>query len=171
MAEQDSVTLRRIWRKWYRPALEDIFKDFESAGFALTPVDAIDEMFEMFKSVVTRGKSAGGSEPIDNALGKVMFRFDDIAMTREAHHYAVGLFYKYYFPRTVESKGKSRRGAPTLPMEHLDEILTLRRKGLNPAQIGKILGQPTDRMRHRVKIAEKVWREAIERVRKLGRTK
>ena len=165
MNDQDSAALHRIWRKWYRPTLDDLFKESESAGLWLTPSAAIEEMAQCFKSVLDRSDAGGSSQLKDNLLGRATFRFDDVAMTCEAHHYAVDLFYKYYFPRTPASTGKARRGAPPLPREYLDRILQLRRQGLNPAQIASRLGQPTDRMRHQVKIAER--RLAAERIRRL----
>jgi hypothetical protein len=67
-----------------------------------------------------------------------------------------------------EGKAKDRRGAPSLPTEYLDRILQLRRQGLNPAQIADRFGQPKDRVRHQVKIAEKRYRDAVEEARKLG---
>ncbi len=168
MVEQESVALRQIWRKWYKPALDALFKEFESAGIRLTPDAAIEEMEGLFKSVLDRSESASESELKDNALNKMTFRFDDVAMTCEAHHYAVDLFYKYYFPRIPGSTGKARRGGTRLSETYLDEILKLHRQRKNPAQIAHLLGQPTDRVRHQVKIAEQRYREAIERVQQLG---
>jgi KaiC/GvpD/RAD55 family RecA-like ATPase len=168
MVEQDSVVLHGIWCKWYKPTLDELFKEFESAGFWLTPDAAIEEMEKLFNRVLGRTEAAGGANPKNDAMQSTMFRFDHVAMTCEAHHYAVDLFYKYYFPRTPESKGKARRGTTRLPEKYLDRILKLLRRGKNYVQIAQLLGQPKDRMRHQVEIAEARFREVAARVRKLG---
>jgi hypothetical protein len=160
MAEKNSAVLRRIWRKWYKPTLDDLFKEYESIDVLLTPEAAIEKMEELFKWVLDRSESADSSEPTSNPIGRPTFRFDEVAMTREAHHYAVDLFYN--FPRKPGSQGKPRRGAPPLPMEYLDRILQLRRKGIKPFKIAEILGQPKDRMRKQIEIAERTWRQALE---------
>jgi hypothetical protein len=168
MVEQDSVTLRKIWRKWYKLALDGLFKEFEAANILLTPDAAIEEMEKLFKGALDHNESVDDPEPTNNPIEKPRLRFDDIAMTREAHHYAVDLFYKYFFPHKPGSQGKPRRGAPPLSTEYLDRILQLRRKGLNYVKIAEVLGQPKDRMRKQVQIAEKRYREAAIRVRELG---
>ena len=168
MAENNSAVLRRIWRQWYKPTLDDLFKEFESLSILLTPDAAIEQMDGLFKWVLDHTESADSSELTNDPIGRPTFRFDDVAMTREAHHYAVDLFYKYYFPREPGSQGKSRRGAPPLSMEYLDRILQLRRKGFNYVKIAEVLGQPKDRMRKQVEIAEKRYCEAVKRVRELG---
>jgi hypothetical protein len=170
MPEKDSTVLRRIWRSLYKPLLEDLFKTYASIRVQLTPDWAMEEMDEVFSDVFRRINAENGPEAKKDpgAQPRPIFRFDESAFTREAHHYAVDLFYRTYFPRrSVE--GKSRRGAPSLPTDYVDRILQLMRRGLGYAEIAKNLGQPKDRMRKQVKAAEKRWSEALGRIEELKR--
>jgi hypothetical protein len=153
LAEKASVILRRVWRKWYKPVLDDLYELYERASFLLKPDQAIEKMEEAFRDALHRVETETVAEASPHARPTQVFRFDDSAFAREAHHYAVDLFYRTYFPRSPE--GKSRKGAPQLPTEYLDRILQLKRLGMNYVEIAKKLGQPKDRMRHQVKIAEK----------------
>jgi hypothetical protein len=158
MVEMDSITLRRKWRELYKPILEDLYKDYAPTNILLTPYAAVEKIYESLKSAFDRIESTASSE----STSKQVFRIDDIALAREAHHYAVDLFYKYYFPRKPGSQGKPRRGAPPLPLEYLDQILQLRRKGLKDFEIADKVGQPKDRVRKQLEIAERTWRQALE---------
>jgi hypothetical protein len=160
MAGKDSATLRQIWRKWYKPTLDDLFREYESIGILLTPCMAIEEMEQLFKAISLRFEEERRSEAKkDPTPGHRYFRFDHIAFRREAHHYAVDLFYKTYYPRS---------GAPQLSIEYLGAVLELRRKGLNDPQIAERLGQSTDTIRKQVRIAEKRYREIVSSIRELG---
>jgi hypothetical protein len=89
----------------------------------------------------------------------ILFRFNYNAYRREAHHYAVDRFYKTYFPR--------KRGGEPLPEHYVDQILRLRREGLNYVVIAGRLGQPKEKMRKQVQAAEKRWRDAVERIERI----
>jgi hypothetical protein len=165
MPEKDSTVLRRIWRKWYKPVLEDLFKECAAIRVQLTPDRAIEEMEVIFGDVFRTVSAGTGKEANKDPDGEpgLIFRFDEPAFTCEAHHYAVDLFYRTYFPRG----GTQRRGAPRLPTEYTDRIVRLKRQGMNYAQIAAMLGQPKDRMRKQVKAAEKRWQEAVCRIEEL----
>jgi hypothetical protein len=151
LAEKDSVILRRAWRKWYKPVLDDLYESYERASLFLKPDQAMEEMEEAFRDMLQRVETETVAEASPHARPTRVFRFDDSAFAREAHHYAVDLFYRTYFPRG----GIQRKGAPALPKDYLQWILQLKREGMNPAEIAKKLGQPKDRMRKQVEIAEK----------------
>jgi hypothetical protein len=145
------IELRRMWRRRYMSVLDSIFEQCASNKILVGPDEAMDWMEGLLKSLVTTGEEAPNEgSPRESPT----FRFDDDAFRREAHHYAVDRFYKTYFPR--------RRGAPPLPSAYLDRILQLRRKGFNYVAIAKELGQPKDRMRKQVSIAERHRREVVD---------
>jgi hypothetical protein len=156
MGEKDSAVLRRTWRKFYKPTLDDLFKEYESIGILLTPCMAIEEMEQLFEDMSLRFEKDRRSETKKNpTAGHRYFRFDHVAFRREAHHYAVDLFYKTYYPRS---------GAPRLSIEYLGTVLELRRKGLNDPQIAERLGQSTDTIRKQIRIAKKRYREIVSSI-------
>ena len=160
MAGKDSATLRQIWRKWYKPTLDDLFKECESLGILLTPYIAIEQMELLLEDVSRHFEEECQSDAKkDPTPSRHYFRFDQVAFRREAHHYAVDLFYKTYYPRS---------GAPQLSIEYLNDVLELKRKGLNDPQIAERLGQSTDTIRKQVQIAEKRYREIVSSIRELG---
>jgi hypothetical protein len=160
MAGKDSATLREIWRKLYKPTLDDLFTECKALGILLTPYAAIEQMELLLEGVSRRFEEEGQSEARkDPTPGRRYFRFDQVAFRREAHHYAVDLFYRTYYPRS---------GAPQLPIEYLNDVLELKRKGLNDPQIAERLGQSTDTIRKQVRIAEKRYREIVSSIRELG---
>jgi hypothetical protein len=99
-------------------------------------------------------------------------RVDIVAARCKIHHHAVDLYYRTYFPRKPGIKGKPRRGAPQLPLEYLHQVLTLSKKGLNPAQIASKLGQSDPKAKGRIVkqivIAEKRYAEIVANIRALG---
>jgi hypothetical protein len=151
---QTAKELRQVWRKRYEFLLDSIFKECASREITLSPDEAMDWMEEFLNKLandVERSKlDETRSDPVS------ILRFDATAYRREAHLYAVTRFYKTYFPR--------KRGAPPLPTAHLDRILQLRFKGMNYVSIAEKLGQPKGTMRKQVAIAERRWRQAMEKI-------
>jgi len=97
MVRQTAVILRRIWRKLYKPTLDNLYRESASRRVLLTPDLALTEMEQVFKSVFQSVEAEGssGSKKVP-APHRIAFR-------REAHHYAVNLFYKTYFSRKHEA--------------------------------------------------------------------
>ena len=151
---QTAKELREMWRKLYAHVLDSIFEECASNEITVGPDKAMDWMEGCFEKMASDGKQSSLDETISGSASNL--RFDFAAYRRDAHHYAVDRFYKTYFPR--------KRGAPPLPDFYFDPILRLRAKGMNSAAIADKLGQPKDRMRKQVAIAEKRWREAMERI-------
>jgi len=155
---KEGIALRSMWRRLYRNFLDSIFEECASHHIALTPDFAVDFMEELLERIASTGQEAVG--PDKGAPRKPrIFRFDAPAFRREAHHYAVDRYYKTYFPR--------KRGAPPLPLDYLDRILTLRRKGWNDERIARQLGQPRDNIRKQISAAEKRWRDALDGIEKI----
>lgn len=151
---QAARELREMWRKGYRRMLDLIFEECASDGITVWPDEAMDWMEEYLEKLASDGEQSKLGETMSGLASNL--RFDSAAYRREAHHYAVDLFYRTYFPR--------KRGAPPLPTAYLDRILQLRFKGLNYVSIAEKLGQPKDRMKKQVEAAEKRWREAVARI-------
>jgi hypothetical protein len=101
MVEKSFVILRRIWRKLYKPTLGNLFGQSASMSVLLTPDVALKEMEQAFKSVFFSVEEECTFAPKkDPTPGRrLYFQFDRIAFRREAHHYAVDLFYNKYFSR------------------------------------------------------------------------
>ena len=156
---QTAKVLRASWRRHYTHLLDSIFEEFASQKIRVTPdvaMDLMDELTERhFKALLQsrQDRDAHGSGSI--------LRFDYDAYRREAHLYAVTRFYKTYFPR--------KRGAPPLPASYLDRILRLRFKGLNYVAIAEKMGQPKGKMRKQVPVAERLWRQAVDRIEQMKR--
>ena len=151
---QGAKDLREEWRKRYEFLLDSIFEECVSCEIILSPDQAMDWMEEFLKrqaNDVERSKlDETKSDPVS------ILRFDAAAYRREAHLYAVTRFYKTYFPR--------KRGAPPLPTAHLDSILRLRFRGMNYVSIAEKLGLPKGTMRKQVALAERHWRQAMEKI-------
>jgi hypothetical protein len=163
------ISLEGFKTKWidiFQQSLKDIFDAARISGVRLTP----DKAMAMLDDDVAAFEKAGGLEGNAGSASPSLpaLRIDVVAIRRKVHHCAVDLFYNTYFPRKAGTEGKPRRGAPSLSDEYLDQILQLCRKGLNYAQIADRLGEPKDRIRKRIEIAERRYREAVERVRELG---
>jgi hypothetical protein len=170
LVESDSVVLRRIWRKWYKLTLDSLFSEFESKEFLLTPDVAIEKMELAFRRILS--DSGSEAQPDSSSRPGQPFRFDETAFTREAHHYAVDLFYRTYFPREAGGERKSRKGAPQLSIEYLDRVLKLSDEGLEPHEIAERLGQSDpqarDRIRKQILAGRKRYIEIVHNIRKLG---
>jgi hypothetical protein len=151
---QTAKELREIWRRHYTHVLDLIFEECAFYGITIEPDKAMEWMEGCLEKLVGDGKQSNRDETMHAPVSSL--RFDFAAYRRDAHHYAVDQFYKAYVPR--------KRGAPPLPDFYFDPILRLRTKGMNSAAIADKLGQPKDRMRKQVAIAEKRWREAMERI-------
>ena len=63
-------------------------------------------------------------------------RYSHVAIVRRAHHFAVELHYRTYFPQ--------KRGAPKLPQRYVEGLLQLAGKKLSYGQIARRLGLPAD---------------------------
>lgn len=140
----------------YRPLLDAIFEEFGSAGFMIMPDEAMDFLDEVLVGLLNTEAQA---EPRKAAPGVRPPHV--IASMRQAHNYAVDLFYRTYY----EMPGKGR---PPLPLERLDKVLALRRKGLSHAQIAKELRQAKDATRKQVKQVEKLWNEKSGEIQRLA---
>jgi len=151
---QTAKELREMWRKRYTHLLNSIFEECASNGITVGPDEAMDWMEGCLKKLVSDGKQSSLDETMPAPVSSL--RFDFAAYRRDAHHYAVDQFYKTYFPRG--------RGTPPLPDSYFDPILRLRFKGWNYVAIADELGLPKEKMRKQVPIAEKRWREAVERI-------
>jgi hypothetical protein len=148
---KQGTALRQLWRKRYTSMLDMIFQEYESASILINPDEAMELMEKLLPSVV--GKELQPNKPKS-------LRFDVAAYRREAHHYAVGRFYKTFYG--------SRRGAPPLSLEYLDHVLKLQAQGLNHAQIAKRLGQTKDTIRKQLKQAVRLWNERANKIRELS---
>jgi len=133
-----------------------IFKEFDSEGIIIEPDEAMQEMDNLLDKLLFHDSQQANTEGATRP--PVLFRFSSAAYQRDAHHYAVDRYYKTYFPR--------RRGAEPLPDTYLNEILELRRKGLNYVAIAQKWGVPRDRMRKQVEAAEKRLRELGEELKR-----
>jgi hypothetical protein len=160
-------TLKDKWTGIFFDTLEDIFTTARQNRIFLTPDQALTELRDALKGVCSQ---AGFLDAPDSrsALHQPL-RFDVVAFWTKIHHRAVDLYYQTYYPRKAGMEGKPRRGASRLSLEYLDQLLTLRKKGLNPAQIASKLGHSGPKARGRIAkqiaIAEKRYAELVERVR------
>ena len=105
MVRKTAFILRRIWRKLYKPTLDNLYRESASSRVLLTPDLALTEMEQVFKSVFqgVEAEGSSASKKVPTPRLSLYFRFDRIAFRREAHHYAVNLFYKTYFSRKHEA--------------------------------------------------------------------
>jgi len=94
--------LKRIWRDvLYKPILDDFFANAQSIGAFLTPDAAMVALKEDLTALVseTRSESAKAS----TVRPRQQPRMDLFAGLRDAHHYAVELFYK----NVLSAKGRA----------------------------------------------------------------
>jgi hypothetical protein len=147
-----------MWRKRYRFTLDAIFEEYSSVGMMVAPDEAMDLMHDLLRDWVSRDASEASKATSRPAT---LVRFDSDAFSREAHHYAVDLFYKTYFPRG--------RGTPPLPDSYLNGILKLRREGLSHLAIANRLGIRRDTAKYQVAAAEKRWLEKVAQIDQLKR--
>ena len=116
MAGKAFDILRRIWRKLYKPTLDDLFRESASRKVLLKPDVALTEMEHIFKSVFQNVEAEGRSaKKVPAPRVGLYLRSDRIAFRREAHHYAVNLFYKTYFSR---KQGASRAASTIAGSNH-----------------------------------------------------
>lgn len=103
MTRNSSVVLHRTWRKLYKPLLENLFRESASKGVRLTPDVALKETEHVLESVFlsVKGESTSERKKAPTIRPRLYLRFERIAFRREAHHYAVDLFYKTYFSQNM----------------------------------------------------------------------
>jgi hypothetical protein len=121
MLKKGNVVLHQIWRMLYKPVLDHLFRESASKRVRLTPDLAIEQMEKFFESVFLCVKEEGSSATnrVPAPSPRLYFRFGHVTFRREAHHYAIDLFYDTYFPRNHEAPqaasnvvgGGSRRSA------------------------------------------------------------
>jgi hypothetical protein len=146
-SEDDLVpSAREFSKKLTRSLLKGIYEEAASNRRILTPDAAIEKMHELIAQLSggTDGTRESRSFPTELA------RFDVAQWEREAHHYAVDLFYAATRPR---------KGAPPLQSAYLSQLLALRAEGLPPRRIAIRLGlgsshESTDRVRKQLRIAQ-----------------
>jgi len=155
---QTAKELREMWHKRYSQILDMIFEECASDEITVGPDEAMEWMEALMERLVRENRQ---SDPKEDASGPVpVLRFSFEAYRREAHHYAVDRFYKTYYPR--------KRGGEPLSISYLDQILELKRKGMNNGQIATLMKQRRNTVAKQLAIAEKrwpeAWREAVERI-------
>jgi hypothetical protein len=139
-------TAREFSKKLTRSLLKGIYEKAAGDGRIPTPDAAIEKMHELIEQLSgsTDGPRASESFPTELA------RFDFAQLEREAHHYAVDLFYAAVRPR---------KGAPPLHAAYRNQLLALRAEGLSPRKIAIKLGidsshESVDRVRKQLRIAQ-----------------
>ncbi len=145
---RDDIALspRDFLRKTNRFLLNYIFEEAARNGKIPSPDEAIEKMHEWIARFA--GTPTGDFET--GSLPKELRRLDLRRLNREAHHYAVDLFYDAF---------RRRKGAPRLRCEHLDQLLRLKAEGLSPRKIAIKVGEggsaeAKDRIRKRLAIAK-----------------
>ena len=149
--------LRQIWRKLYKPTLDNLYRESASRRVRLTPDVALAEMEQVFQSVFQSVEAEGnsGAKRVPAPRLGLSFQFDRIAFRREAHHYAVNLFYKTYFSRKHESpratsrfvgnnRGRAalRRGRSVLSQPRMIRTVLLEHRGpLHADKIGEAIAK------------------------------
>lgn len=125
------------------------------------PDTAVDNMESVLRSVF---ESALPSQPpIALESSARLRRMDCIALRCDSHHYAVGVFYKTYYPRS---------GSPPLSIAYLDSLLEMEKQGLNDVQIATKCGATTeeqvkkdaDRIRHALDTAHALWDKKVTNI-------
>jgi hypothetical protein len=125
--------------------LEGIYEKAACDGQIPTPDAAIAKMHEQIAQL--SGSSEGKRE--SESFPAELSRFDIGKWEREAHHYAVDLYYAAVRPR---------RGAPPLLPGYLNQLLALHADRLSPSRIAIKLGlgsshQAADRVRKQIQKA------------------
>jgi hypothetical protein len=138
---------KKTWRELYKPILDHLFASARSSGTFLTPDGAMAALKE---DLATEFPSRKGAEPTKGLTVRTYLRprMDLVAGLREAHRYAVDLFYRTYFPR---------KGAPRTADQDLATMLSLREQGKNYRSIALFFGLPypesKDMIRKRIESA------------------
>jgi hypothetical protein len=143
--------------------LDYLFTEAKRDHILLKPDEAIEDMETVISALSKADERETASESILNSFR----RMNTTAMLRDAHHYAVDLFYNTYYPTS---------GAPPLSLDYLDVLLKLKKKGLNNQQIARRLGAKTDaeakqiadRIRKELAGSEKRYKKMLEEIHTLG---
>jgi hypothetical protein len=181
VARNGSVILHRAWRELYKPLLDNLFRESASKGVSLTPDVALMKTEHVLESVFLSVKEGGNSErkkalPIRPRL---YLRFERIAFRREAHHYAVDLFYKTYFSHKHEtahtklrivgsdrSRSALRRGTGVMSRPQMIREVLLKLGGpLSPDKIAEAIEK-----RFKVKLKRRDITSVIYRAMKEGKS-
>ena len=140
------LSAREFSKELTRSLLKGIYEDAARDNRIPTPDVAMEMMRKLIAQLTggTDGTREQESFPADLA------RFNFAQLEREAHHYAVDLFYAAVRPR---------RGAPRLQPGYLNQLLALRTEGLSPRKIAIRLGlgsshESEDRVRKQLRIAQ-----------------
>jgi hypothetical protein len=139
---------RLLWRDLFSASLDAIYQDSAARGAFLTPDAAMAALMDDLAALFPSRKGAE-SEMGTTARTHLQPRMDRIAGLRDAHRYAVNLFYRTYFPR---------KGAPPIPEDDLAKLLDLHERGLSYGQIAQEFKLPypqsKDMIRKRIAVAK-----------------
>lgn len=148
----------------FKGYIEDIFQTAATCGKSMTPDICMTELDISIESVY---KQIATTRVDTNLAARL--QIDVVAFRRTIHHHAVDLFYKYEFAARGGNDGKTKRGAPPLLNEYLDQLMAMDAKGFNLAKIADKMGQSDpqarDRIRKQLAAAKKRFSEAAQRLR------
>jgi len=179
MIKKGNVVLHQIWRMLYKPVLDSLFSETASKGVRLTPDMAIEQMEKLFETVFLCVEQEGSSATKKglSPSPRLYFRFGRVAFRREAHHYAVDLFYSTYFLCKHEAphaalkmvggdSGRSalQRGARAMSQPQMIREVLLEHGG--PLDVDKIAGAIEKRFKVKLKrhdITSVIYRAMRER--------
>jgi hypothetical protein len=129
-----------------RTLLKKAFEEASHNNQVLTPDRAIEKMHEGIRRL------AGPQEEVAEVQGVPadFRRLNLVRLERDAHHYAVDLYYDNFSPR---------KGAPSLRPEYRAHLLNLRSQGLSVRQIAIKVGlgsskESQDRVSKQLRIAK-----------------
>lgn len=133
---------KAMWRALYRAILDTAFEDSSKSGLHMTPDQAIETLYSELaihfpKSKLTRTDGRPLLQP----------RIDLMAGRREAHHYAVDLYYRTYFARN--------KGAPRVSESDNVKLLEARERGLTYRQIAEMTNLSIEAVRKRISRARR----------------
>ena len=147
-ARKDNLvpSAREFSRKLMRSLLKGIYERAARSSRIPTPDAAIEKMHELIVQLSGGKDGTRASESFPAELARI----DVGNLEREAHHYAVDLYY---------AAARPRRGAPPLQPPYLNHLLALRAEGLSPRKIAIRLGfgsshDGEDRVRKQLRIAQ-----------------
>jgi len=152
MAHKKKESLTAITESFLKELVRSIFDEMlVKAGPDSVPhPDAVmEELPKRFAFLVGPSKKKGGKP--DNVS---QIRVDTARAQRNAHHYAVDLFYDSLVAR--------RRGAPAYRAEDNARLVDLHSRGYSYAQIAKMLKLPTSPPSERIKSIDQI-RKRIKR--------
>jgi hypothetical protein len=162
----NTKALKDKWTGIFFETLKDIFALARQYGIRITPDQALEELDDALEDVASRIVLL--DQPHPESAPHRPLRVDVVAIRTKLHHKAVDLYYQTYFPRKAGMEAKPRRGASTLSFDYLYEVLTLSRKGMNPAQIATKMGQldpkAKGRIAKQIRIAEKRYGEILSKI-------